>query len=99
MGKSFVEFRGQHIAELHQQGVALAGVADAVAVAAQGRILADGQIQHRRDAAGLSGDQERTALVGYGGGGHQKASGATVASKEVAMQMLADLNEMAKPEN
>ena len=34
--------------------------------------------------------------VKYGGGGHQKASGATVASKEVAMQMLADLNEMAK---
>lgn len=34
--------------------------------------------------------------VKYGGGGHQKASGATVASKEVAMQMLADLNEMSK---
>jgi len=34
--------------------------------------------------------------VKYGGGGHQKASGATVASKEIAMQMLADLNEMAK---
>lgn len=34
--------------------------------------------------------------VKYGGGGHQKASGATVASKEVAMQMLAELNEMAK---
>ena len=34
--------------------------------------------------------------VKYGGGGHAKASGATVASKEVAMQMLADLNEMAK---
>ena len=34
--------------------------------------------------------------VKYGGGGHQKASGATVASKEVAMQMLADLNDMAK---
>ena len=33
--------------------------------------------------------------VKYGGGGHQKASGATVASKEIAMQMLADLNEMA----
>ena len=33
--------------------------------------------------------------VKYGGGGHQKASGATVASKEVAMQMLADLNKMA----
>jgi len=37
--------------------------------------------------------------VKYGGGGHQKASGATVASKEIAMQMLADLNEMAKAEN
>ena len=37
--------------------------------------------------------------VKYGGGGHQKASGATVASKEIAMQMLADLNEMAKQEN
>jgi len=34
--------------------------------------------------------------VKYGGGGHQKASGATVASKEVAMRMLADLNNMAK---
>lgn len=33
--------------------------------------------------------------VKYGGGGHQKASGATVASKEVAMQLLADLNQMA----
>lgn len=37
--------------------------------------------------------------VKYGGGGHQKASGATVASKEVAMQMLADLNEMAKEDS
>lgn len=34
--------------------------------------------------------------VKYGGGGHQKASGATVASKEVAMQMLADLDELVK---
>ncbi len=34
--------------------------------------------------------------VKYGGGGHQKASGATVADKETTMQMLADLNEMAK---
>lgn len=34
--------------------------------------------------------------VKYGGGGHQKASGATVASKEIAMQMLNDLNDMAK---
>ncbi len=33
--------------------------------------------------------------VKYGGGGHQKASGATVASRETAMQMLNDLNEMA----
>lgn len=33
--------------------------------------------------------------VKYGGGGHQKASGATVASNEIAMQMLADLNQMA----
>ncbi len=32
--------------------------------------------------------------VKYGGGGHQKASGATVASKEIAMQMLADLDAM-----
>ncbi len=30
--------------------------------------------------------------VKYGGGGHAKASGATVASKEVAMQMLSDLD-------
>ena len=33
--------------------------------------------------------------VKYGGGGHQKASGATVASKDIAMQMLADLDAMA----
>lgn len=32
--------------------------------------------------------------VKYGGGGHQKASGATVANKEEAMAMLADLNAM-----
>lgn len=32
--------------------------------------------------------------VKYGGGGHEKASGATVASKEIAMAMLADLNDM-----
>lgn len=37
--------------------------------------------------------------VKYGGGGHQKASGATVASKEIAMQMLADLDLMAGEEN
>jgi phosphoesterase RecJ-like protein len=34
--------------------------------------------------------------VKYGGGGHAKASGATVDSKEVAMQMLADLDQMVK---
>ncbi len=32
--------------------------------------------------------------VKYGGGGHAKASGATVASREVAMQLLADLDDM-----
>ena len=32
--------------------------------------------------------------VKYGGGGHAKASGATVASREAAMQMLADLDNM-----
>lgn len=32
--------------------------------------------------------------VKYGGGGHEKASGATVASREVAMAMLADLDAM-----
>ncbi len=32
--------------------------------------------------------------VKYGGGGHAKASGATVANKEIAMQMLADLDAM-----
>ena len=32
--------------------------------------------------------------VKYGGGGHQKASGATVADRETAMQMLADLDAM-----
>ena len=34
--------------------------------------------------------------VKYGGGGHQKASGATVPSREVAMQMLADLDEIVE---
>ena len=34
--------------------------------------------------------------VKYGGGGHAKASGACVASKEVAMQMLSDLDAMTK---
>ncbi|MBQ8719088.1 MAG: bifunctional oligoribonuclease/PAP phosphatase NrnA [Clostridia bacterium] len=32
--------------------------------------------------------------VKYGGGGHEKASGATVESREVAMQMLADLDQI-----
>ena len=34
--------------------------------------------------------------VKYGGGGHAKASGATVDTKETAMQMLADLDKVAK---
>ena len=34
--------------------------------------------------------------VKYGGGGHKKASGATVKSKEDAMAMLEDLNALAK---
>ena len=34
--------------------------------------------------------------VKYGGGGHAKASGATVASKEIAMQMLSDLDALTK---
>lgn len=33
--------------------------------------------------------------VKYGGGGHAKASGATVPDRETAMRMLADLDEMA----
>ena len=33
--------------------------------------------------------------VKYGGGGHAKASGATVKSREEAMQMLSDLNDLA----
>ena len=32
--------------------------------------------------------------VKYGGGGHEKASGATVPSREVAMAMLADLDKI-----
>jgi phosphoesterase RecJ-like protein len=32
--------------------------------------------------------------VKYGGGGHQKASGATVRDREEAMAMLADLDKM-----
>ena len=34
--------------------------------------------------------------VKYGGGGHAKASGATVESKEIAMQMLNDLDALTK---
>ena len=34
--------------------------------------------------------------VKYGGGGHAKASGATVASKEIAMAMLSDLDALTK---
>ncbi|MGM9642643.1 MAG: bifunctional oligoribonuclease/PAP phosphatase NrnA [Eubacteriales bacterium] len=34
--------------------------------------------------------------VKYGGGGHKKASGATVPDKETAMRMLADLDKMAE---
>ena len=34
--------------------------------------------------------------VKYGGGGHAKASGATVASKEIAMQLLSDLDALTK---
>jgi phosphoesterase RecJ-like protein len=34
--------------------------------------------------------------VKYGGGGHAKASGACVANKEIAMQMLADLDALTK---
>lgn len=34
--------------------------------------------------------------VKYGGGGHQKASGATVPDKETAMQMLKDLDKMVE---
>ncbi|MBE5777565.1 MAG: bifunctional oligoribonuclease/PAP phosphatase NrnA [Clostridiales bacterium] len=36
--------------------------------------------------------------VKYGGGGHMKASGACVKSREEAMQMLSDLNELAGEE-
>lgn len=36
--------------------------------------------------------------VKYGGGGHQKASGATIADRETAMAMLKDLDDMAKGE-
>ena len=36
--------------------------------------------------------------VKYGGGGHEKASGATVADRQTAMRMLADLDAMAEVE-
>ena len=36
--------------------------------------------------------------VKYGGGGHAKASGATVKNREEAMQMLHDLDQMNKGE-
>ena len=36
--------------------------------------------------------------VKYGGGGHQKASGATVADRETAMAMLRDLDELTRKE-
>jgi phosphoesterase RecJ-like protein len=36
--------------------------------------------------------------VKYGGGGHAKASGATVPDYETAMAMLKDLDDMAKGE-
>jgi len=36
--------------------------------------------------------------VKYGGGGHAKASGATVKNREEAMQMLSDLDEINKPQ-
>jgi len=34
--------------------------------------------------------------VKYGGGGHAKASGACVANKKIAMQMLSDLDALTK---
>ena len=37
-----------------------------------------------------------TIAVKYGGGGHKKASGATVADREEAMRMLADLDKMSE---
>lgn len=43
-----------------------------------------------------SADQNINPIaVKYGGGGHAKASGATVADRQTAMAMLADLDEMA----
>jgi phosphoesterase RecJ-like protein len=34
--------------------------------------------------------------VKYGGGGHEKASGATLANREEAMRLLADLDRMTE---
>ena len=43
-----------------------------------------------------SGEQNINPIaVKYGGGGHAKASGATVPDRETALRMLADLDEMA----
>ena len=36
--------------------------------------------------------------VKYGGGGHQKASGATLKNKEEAMALLSDLNSLSEAE-
>ena len=45
----------------------------------------------RSDAANIN-----PVAVKYGGGGHQKASGATVADRETAMRMLDDLDRLAE---
>ena len=37
--------------------------------------------------------------VKYGGGGHEKASGACLPSREVALEMLADLDNIVKGAN
>ena len=37
-----------------------------------------------------------TIAVKYGGGGHLKASGATLKNREEAMQMLEDLNKLGE---
>ena len=41
-------------------------------------------------------EKENAIAVKYGGGGHLKASGATLKSREEAMQMLNDLNELGE---
>ena len=43
-----------------------------------------------------SGVNVNPIAVKYGGGGHAAASGATVANRETAMAMLADLDTLAK---